>query len=528
MDAQYLNKHVNGALTEAVTAMAVMSPDDPVEFIGQYLLTWVARKEAQEELSKSLNITETKLAEFVAEQEEKQKIQQAEEAKTMRKKTEFEEFLKSLPKAGKTKEEIMDKAVNFMQAEMGIPAAYVAVKKTVGETETLNYLSASSNASSVKGKKLTKATAEEAGDEENPVERLGVSFEAFKLPEVTEEEEPPEPEEGAEPLPPKPAPTPSPLVIDNAMRDKRCKFFGIPKIGAFAACPFSYKMIDHEGGCQLTPGDADAGTSDAFTLNPIACQFIIAFDSVGAYKLFSPEDIEAVNRIGGELCKAFESIDEGMGAKHLDFINSSALSATAAAITDVTGKLPDLEAAAMADSAKLFEVQEGGDPPEEPHELKRPAIEAERIADAYSDVIGSSISSSMEALEKHILPLPSVALSLLHVSAMLVGVPSIDCVDCCGDPSWSIMRENLIPKFASALKEFKSAEPRMDITKEASTAGIKAQCEALNLLDASVYPANIPVLGLLAGWLGKALAARDAWIAYSTEGLQTPLESVVA
>ena len=33
MDAQYLNKNVNGALKEALTSLAVLGPDDPVEFL---------------------------------------------------------------------------------------------------------------------------------------------------------------------------------------------------------------------------------------------------------------------------------------------------------------------------------------------------------------------------------------------------------------------------------------------------------------------------------------------------------------
>jgi hypothetical protein len=181
----------------------------------------------------------------------------------------------------------MDSAVAFMEAHMNIPSAYVAVKRVSGETESLYYLSASpSAASSVRGKKLTKASAEEAGDEENPVERLGVSFEAFKLPEVPEDEAA-EPEEGAEPLPPKAAPVPSPLIIDNAMRDKRCKFFGIPKLGAFVACPFSYETLEHEAGCAFTPADPDAGTAEGYALKKIPVQFIVAFDSVGAYRLFT-------------------------------------------------------------------------------------------------------------------------------------------------------------------------------------------------------------------------------------------------
>lgn len=43
MDAAYLRKHVQGALVEALLAMAVEQPDDSVDFVGHYLLEYVQR-----------------------------------------------------------------------------------------------------------------------------------------------------------------------------------------------------------------------------------------------------------------------------------------------------------------------------------------------------------------------------------------------------------------------------------------------------------------------------------------------------
>jgi hypothetical protein len=43
MDAAYLEKHVQSALTEALLAMAIQQPEDGVEFVGQYLLEFVRR-----------------------------------------------------------------------------------------------------------------------------------------------------------------------------------------------------------------------------------------------------------------------------------------------------------------------------------------------------------------------------------------------------------------------------------------------------------------------------------------------------
>ena len=47
MDAQYVKNNVNTALVEALTSMAVTQPDDPIEFLGKYLMHWVERKTIQ-------------------------------------------------------------------------------------------------------------------------------------------------------------------------------------------------------------------------------------------------------------------------------------------------------------------------------------------------------------------------------------------------------------------------------------------------------------------------------------------------
>jgi hypothetical protein len=47
MDAAYLQKHVQNALSEALLAMAIHQPEDSVDFVGQYLIDYVARESAQ-------------------------------------------------------------------------------------------------------------------------------------------------------------------------------------------------------------------------------------------------------------------------------------------------------------------------------------------------------------------------------------------------------------------------------------------------------------------------------------------------
>ncbi len=194
---------------------------------------------------------------------------------------ELTSFLISLASAP-SKQAAMDSSTSFVASYLNVPGAHIAVRKVNGETETLNFMS--SNQSFVVGKKIKKITEE--GDEVPP--RQGVSFEAFKLPVV--EEPKGEPDENA---PPKPAPVPQPLIIDNVMRDKRIQFFGIPKLGSYLAVPFSFNSCDHAAGVSEAPAPVpnEDGTvppaGPPFVMNKIATPFIIAVDSIGAFRRFN-------------------------------------------------------------------------------------------------------------------------------------------------------------------------------------------------------------------------------------------------
>lgn len=49
MDAAYLKENVFTALSEALLSMAVELPDDKVEYLGKYLITYVERKKCKEQ-----------------------------------------------------------------------------------------------------------------------------------------------------------------------------------------------------------------------------------------------------------------------------------------------------------------------------------------------------------------------------------------------------------------------------------------------------------------------------------------------
>lgn len=282
MDNDYLKKNVLPALTEALGAMAIQVPEDKVEFVGKYLLSYVDRKIAQTKRTQELNDVEAKLSVQLQIDEENDRILKEKLAPSQHISAQFQRLLDGLP-LRQTKEDAADTVVNFLETGMNLPAAYYAVKATAGETEYLKYLAAGPSSKVMVGVKLNKpAVTDETSDEF--VERQGVSFEALKVPEVPEEEAVEDPEGGE--VQKKGPPPLQNLIVRNVMLDRRVKFFGIPKLGAYVACPFKYASYDHDGAVRFNPGDG-AEVPASFELVKADYSFLIAFDSIGKYRHFS-------------------------------------------------------------------------------------------------------------------------------------------------------------------------------------------------------------------------------------------------
>lgn len=424
----------------------------------------------------------------------------------------------------------MESACNFITAHLNIPAAYIALKKISGEKETLNYIAASKGQEFVIGCKITKVTEE--GDELPP--RQGFSFDAFKIPEPAADDAPAE-EETDEGAPPKPPPVPVPLVIDNVMRDRRCSFFGIPKLGAFVAVPLSYQTTFHENGCLPNP---DAGVppaevpeggetplpTAAYLNAKISQEFILGFDSIGKYRTFKTEEIKLVEGVGAAMLSVFATIDDGCLEAQTSFLEKT--KAFNSQIPDGLAKLPEAEAAAIATVAAELAVPEGTDPPPEPApDSLKPYREAAACCKCWNSAIsGPPFSNSIDSLINHILPASQAASNLVYAIGCLVNLPEKSLKDAGGDITWESVRMGCVPDLLSKLSSY-DPSAQIATTKEASLAAIKSFCEANNVFDASQYPAHVMIFGPLALWLGKALAARETAILYFKEVKQMELET---
>lgn len=423
------------------------------------------------------------------------------------------QFIESLQETSSSKEQAFSKVCGFLAEYLNIPSVYLAVKKTVGETECLHYYNSSPGQEKVIGVKMMKP-ADAEGDEA-PI-RQGLSFEAFKIPEVPEEE-PVELEEGQEPPPPKPAPKAQPLIIENVMRDKRCKFFGIPMLGSYAAIPLILGSIEHDAGCILGPQPEPVPPSEdpeapppqpveplpLYVPNKIPIGILIGMDTIGAFRRFSPRDISTAVTIGEALVGHLETLEASLFEKQFAFnVTNTPL---VQSMTEIATKIPEQEAAALAQVAADI-----GEAPT--MDTLKASKEADAIASVYKTTLTTSpASNQIELLIECYLPPVVSAINLLFGVLCFLGMDGVDFKDVCGDISWEKLRCLGLPSLLSKIKEYNH---EADELPTMSDAAFKAYLESAGLSDLTVLPSSIPVLSLIATWTLKQIAAREARVAY--------------
>lgn len=521
MDALYLKENINDAISEGLTAMVVQSPDDPIEYLGNYLLNYVDR-----EIEKKKRETEATEAVALAEENAKELEKEAVERTlavdaAARHEKKLAQFVENLPNTVSTKEDAYDSVTKFLSEYLNVPAVYIAEKKTVkegeGENEVLHYFSSAGQGQDMMvGKKLAKPGEPE--DPENPPPRVGLSFEAFKIPEVPESEEV-ELEEGEEPPPPPPPPKATPLIVDNCMRDTRTKFFAIPKLGSYAAVPFFLSSVEHDAGCVLGPQPepvapeegAEEGAPPPEQPEPwplyvpakIQQGVLIGMDTVGSYRRFSPKEIEIANTVGDALIATCEKIEEKLFENHLEFMTVNA--PMVEPVTAIPATLAEAEAAALAAIA----AEIGENPIME--QLKA-SKEADAISEVWTNALTTTpVKEALEALSSHYLPPVQSGMNLLYGILSFCGVDAKAYQDRCGDPSWNKMRADGCPQLFDLIKTYKHTDDELAAFTDAT---FKAYIESTGLADPSILPPSIPVLGIILTWAQKMMTSRELRVAY--------------
>ena len=561
MDSAYLKDNVNDALTEALTAMAVAAPDDKIDYIGKYLLSFAVRKSRKNENDDLAKKYDELQREVRIQQElmnEKQKLADADKySRTI----ELDEFCATLESGDvsriKNKDDAMSKTCEFLASYLSIPAVYIAVKRVEGGeggVETLNYVAANNDLQRaiVVGKKIAKA-AEAEGDDAPT--KQGMSFDAFKVPDAPEEE-PVELEEGQEPPPPKPAPKASFKKVANVMTDTRVKFFGIPRLGSYIAIPLMTTTIDHEAGVAPNTGSAEgeaappaegeeggapAPTEPAappapYIMNKIPSSLIVGMDTIGKFSMFTDEQVVTGERVVESLKKYFEVFEEqNIFTTQCQFLEDH--KKYTALIADTMAGLAEKEAAVVASAmdgvappavepAAPVEGEEAAAPVEAPSlpESLKPFKEAQAVLNLYSGsdvLLSENVQSALLALDKHILPVTVSGLQLIFSAFKFAGCGDEVLKDRGGNISWGAIRASM----AACLKVLAAYDVEAVVSGAGSKlADLRATFEPFNLADPAIVPATLPELAALQAWLQKALIARDAAIVYYREALGKDLE----
>lgn len=528
MDANYLKLTVNEAVSEALAAMAVGVPEDKVEYIARYLKAYCARKRAQSKLAEECGDVEAKYArEQLDGEQEKIALQAKADAKTAHTDA-LTDFLMGLESSCTTKQEVMDKVCKFTAEHLKVPACYIGVKKVINEVETLYYYSANDEVQGGKivGQKLTPPAGE--GEDDAP-KRQGLSFEAFKVPEV-EPVEPPEdaPEDWAPP----PPPGPQPVVVDNCMRDTRCKFYGIPKLGSFLAVPVVYNTSDHTEGIlqgeapvpeavePAEPVEGAEGEEAPAPVEPkaiwlpqktVSASLILCLDTIGDYRSFAKGDIETAKMIGEKMVTVFEALDTAQFNAQATFLDAQ--KENSAAVAELLAALAAVEAevvAAQEEALKPAEVEEGAEaPPPMPETTKALKI-AYPVAQAIHAKVSTELAEAINGLAGHVLPATPAVTNLMYATAALAGIGA-NAKDAYGEITWECIRTGCMPTLLEAC----GAKIDAWVAGQGDRAAldeVKAFIEANAVLPGEFPPACVACQAVSL-WLTKAIAAFDAQVA---------------
>ncbi|KAI9998735.1 hypothetical protein PInf_003325 [Phytophthora infestans] len=221
LDHAYLRQTVSAPLTEAMAQLAILQPEDPVEFLGNYLLKHVANVEAQLKLQKfkqrqKLATPRDTVHLDVADAE--QQRHQVEWEKMLEEEKQVHDQLHNEASVALVFQRFLEWMCSILNAE----EAYIGRKCVDPQGNSIVHFIASSKhpQSTVVDKFVAQSTDE---GEEDVRRGVGVTFDVFKEIAPTDEDGNPAADAEGNALP---AATPKFVHIENVLREPRVIFFG--------------------------------------------------------------------------------------------------------------------------------------------------------------------------------------------------------------------------------------------------------------------------------------------------------------
>ncbi|CAM9257044.1 unnamed protein product [Ectocarpus sp. 12 AP-2014] len=532
MDAEFLKRTVGEPLSDALTALVVAQPGDPIEFIGEALLDFIRRREAEAKRHKHAeNVAH--LLKVAREQEEIARAENAAREAAVQAKSDVERQAEEAMAQASTHPELYTKALGLVKERLGASGVQLGRKVMVEGQEIVEFIAASEGREYMVGKEI-KGLKEGEDPEDGEAKEEGVTFGLWKKTEQPPPAEPVYDEEG-ELVPDENEPElipPEHVLIENVVRDPRVNFFGIPKLGAYLALPITYGSWLHPGGISDAPppseneespdeeevgsneADADAaaeeeprdraesgGSTDEkppkpsaslYSKNDAPVQLVLSIDTIGQGRCFTSSDILWAKSLAAKVKANVEALECRM------FEDEAALipSLRGSEVTDLVAKVTEGEETAVAEALALLEP---GTPEDEKDRVTK-TIQY-RIKTKAVEAVGDLVS----LMGKLNLAPPVAVLDVLERALLLVGKDRADLCDSRGALDWvAKMRMVVSMELVPAISAFNAEDP-------ASAVRAGEAKEAVESMDAeSVKASNVPALVVLE-WMSSAITeAEDA------------------
>ena len=387
--------------------------------------------------------------------------------------------------------ELYPAVLEMVKAATGATSCYIGVKAMSAEgaegepaMPTITWL-AGSEGSAMEGCSQTGASEEDP--EGQPAE--GVTFALFvgaEPPEPAEGEEPPE--DGAEPG----LVYPEELVVPNVVRDPAVKFFGVPKIGAYAALPIKYKSCLHADGIGEKEAEEGGEAGKAPVFNPT--EMVLGMHTMGqAGRQFTLEELAAAKGWAGKVAAALERAELTLWGAEVEKVEVATV-AEASVGEGLAGAKAAAEAAAEEAIAAL---------PEDMPEAQKDWESKKLGYGAALAVMGAAEAQLAELLEKRLPPKPE-QVRILHALLVTLLVPKEAFVE----PStrkvnWEKMRKFFDASLAAKIKKYDPSSEKNAYPRYARVEDMRRMLEVEEMPTEALYTAVFD-------WCTKATDCREA------------------
>ncbi|TMW65870.1 hypothetical protein Poli38472_003635 [Pythium oligandrum] len=290
-DHAYLRETVGVPLTEAMAQLAIVQPEDPVEFLGQFLLKYVDNELHKQELERFKQQQMTTPPPTTAMHLYGLDTGNQSNAE-MEQLLKLERDLPALLDQATTIPDLFRVYLTWLASVLNAEEAYIG-RKTADPngTSLVHWIASSRGVSPTIDKFVT--------------EEVGMTFDVFK-PIEEDPDAPPSLDADGNPLPPA---EPKYLHVENVLREPRMKFFHVPKLGAYLTRGLKYKRFLH---AQVFN---EASPEEPNILDDWA---VLSVDTIGQARAFTQHEIDAFVHSSSLFSHALETLERTLYMKDVE------------------------------------------------------------------------------------------------------------------------------------------------------------------------------------------------------------------